>query len=222
MYGATEIRAEVVIEGAQRVPVSEATIVTPLPKRRLPEDPLRRRPRSRPPSRGRSSEAGRGEKRGEEIVPSSRAPPRPRIGSADHEGRELRPIRVPGTARQWASLAMVLLAAVVRSDSVCDGGTSPRTGPLAEPHADLESRDGCASCHAGVTPDFDDDHMAMSARCATAGCHVEDLDNPPWGERRLRLLSHRSPRTSFPIAGGAGQCWSCHVGQEEPRDFRTP
>ncbi|MEA2626089.1 MAG: hypothetical protein QOD06_2134, partial [Candidatus Binatota bacterium] len=221
--GTTEIRAQVVVEGAHRVAPGEATIVTPAPEAPAPGGPA---PASATePAAIQKTEQpkpGAEKKRGEEIVPelARSAEAKERI-SKIMKGVSLRPIRVPGTPRQWASLGMVLLAALVSLGFSLRWPGLLAAGPLAEDHADLESRDGCASCHAGVTWTSTNDHMAMSARCATTGCHVEDLKNRP-GVNDDCVSCHTEHRgRSFPIAGGAAQCWSCHVGQEEPRDFRT-
>jgi thioredoxin reductase (NADPH) len=129
------------------------------------------------------------------------------------KGVSLRPFTMPGTPRQWAALALMLLAVVSSYGFLVAGKTDTFSGgPLTASHA--EWGNACATCHPawGFPP--------MNATCVSSDCHASVLTkgkdhvrpDPVRAQVRDDCVSchteHRGPL--FNIKGGAAECWSCH------------
>ncbi len=178
-------------------------------------------PSAAPPAAGGEAPAAKGKGKKAEPIPelAKSAEAKQRI-SRIMKGVSLRPVRVPGTPRQWASLGMMLLAAIVSLGFSMQYPALLSAGPLHAEHAELESREKCGSCHAGFEGiGTRQTQLAMSGSCVTADCHASALANEP-GIQDNCLDCHTDHRgRNFPIAGGKDVCWSCHLGRDEPRDF---
>ncbi|MGH7858470.1 MAG: FHA domain-containing protein, partial [Candidatus Binatia bacterium] len=229
--GATELRVEVI--GAP--PAAEGTVVMaapkapPAPETKPPEAPAPAKEAPKPPAaaaKPKEPPAGAPppKKKPEEAVPelARSAEAKERI-SRIMKGVSLRPVRMPGTARQWASLGLVLLAVLV-------SWGLPRSwvsaGPVHEGHAGIEGQ--CETCHvSGPTISFLSiggafvEPLRMDASCVTADCHASVLRNQA-DVRDDCVSCHTEHRgRKFEISGGEQLCWSCHVGNESPQDFQT-
>ncbi|MGH7896887.1 MAG: NAD(P)-binding domain-containing protein, partial [Candidatus Binatia bacterium] len=167
---------------------------------------------------------GEPKKTAKELVPelSRSAEAKERI-SKIMKGVSLRPIRRPGTLRQWITVG-VIAASLALSFVV------PRTwvaaGPVYKGHADFEGQ--CTTCHlTGPRPSllaittFVLPALAMNESCASADCHGNVLNTRP-DKRDDCVGCHSDHRgREFPIRGGEKQCWSCHRGRTEPQDYET-
>lgn len=122
------------------------------------------------------------------------------------KGVSLRPIRRPGTPRQWAALGFALVAVLVSYGFTLRARPLLSAGPVHKGHADIESR--CETCHirAGTVGT----RAAMNVSCVAAECHVKALKNKE-GVRDDCISCHTEHRgRTFPISGGERRCWSCH------------
>jgi thioredoxin reductase (NADPH) len=127
---------------------------------------------------------------------------------AKESGVTLRPFTVPGTARQWATLALMLLAALSSYGFALLGRQDYFAGgPISESHAKLEDgkfEQRCTACHPawGLQP--------VNATCAATDCHADVL-KVKGTERDDCVSCHTEHRgRNFAINGGKEQCWSCH------------
>ncbi|HUE37869.1 MAG TPA: NAD(P)-binding domain-containing protein, partial [Candidatus Binatia bacterium] len=137
------------------------------------------------------------------------------------KGVNLRPVRRPGTPRQWATLALIFLA-------VASSYLIPRTwvsaGPVHEGHAAIEAK--CETCHApaprllSIAAVFGPSR-AMNGSCVTADCHAKVLHNKPGVEDDCVSCHVEHRGRAFPIRGGEPLCWSCHRGKQDPPSFDT-
>ncbi len=122
---------------------------------------------------------------------------------AKQSGVTLRPFSVPGTVRQWTTLALMLVAAVSSYGFVVLGQNAYYAGgPVSESHAKIEQQ--CTSCHPtwGMQP--------INSTCASTDCHADILKVKD--EKRDDCVGcHTEHRgRTFAIQGGEAQCWSCH------------
>ena len=122
---------------------------------------------------------------------------------AKQSGVTLRPFTVPGTPRQWATVAFMLIAALSSYGFAVLGRQDYYAGgPVSESHAKYEQE--CATCHPtwGIQP--------VNSTCAQSGCHRSDL-NAKEEVRDDCVSCHTEHRgRTFAIKGGEAQCWSCH------------
>ena len=131
----------------------------------------------------------------------------------------LRPFTVPGTARQWATLALMLVAALSSYGFAVLGRPSYFAGgPISESHAKLADgkfEQQCTSCHPtwGLQP--------INATCAAKDCHADILKVK--GNTRDDCVScHTEHRgRNFAINGGEAQCWSCHKAGMNVRAYAS-
>lgn len=133
---------------------------------------------------------------------------------AKQNGVTLRPFTVPGSARQWAALLLMLVAALSSYGFAVLGRQAYFSGgPISESHAKIEQQ--CTACHPtwGLQP--------INATCVTTDCHANVLkvkDN-----RRDDCVScHTEHRgRTFAIKGGEAQCWSCHKAGVNVRAYAS-
>ncbi len=217
--GATDLVVEISGGAAAAVPrETDGTMVVSVPTPAAPPPPPP--PAAKPPPAAAAPPGGKGKPEPPPELARSAAA-KERI-SKIMKGVSLRPVRKPGSLRQWATAAAVLLAVLV---SYAFPRTWLAAGPVHQGHEPIEQK--CETCHASASSSllsvasFGTGATAMDATCASAGCHADVLRNKP--EVRDDCVSchveHRG--RSFPIRGGADLCWSCHRGQESPVDFDT-
>ena len=90
------------------------------------------------------------------------------------KGVSLRPIRRPGTMRQWSAVGLVVLAVLV---SYLFPRTWVAAGPVSEKHAPIEAK--CETCHSSQSTFHlmsvsGSSTQAMNASCVTA-CAERDV-----------------------------------------------
>ncbi|MGE4089359.1 MAG: NAD(P)-binding domain-containing protein [Candidatus Binatia bacterium] len=133
---------------------------------------------------------------------------------AKQNGVTLRPFSIPGTPRQWATIALMLIAALSSYGFAVLGRTAYFAGgPISESHAKLEQQ--CATCHPtwGIPE--------VNATCVTTDCHANVLQ-VKGTERDDCVSCHTEHRgREFAISGGKDQCWSCHKPGMNVRAYAT-